>query len=232
MKQRRRAYAFNGAALMWTAIIFFVLGCILGNVSGYHFNTWFNSNYVSINSISNTENLLEESNSDFVFRMRSFQRTVIQNLQIVNLGTSKSVGDFKRLASILAINAGIDDKLIEAIIWRESAWRQKVISEAGAVGFMQIMPRTGWGECGLSESQLFDGELNIKCGIAYFSALLTMFQDVEVALCAYNYGPTRVRRMGKKDGKKGRCPRGVRQTTLYKKAIMKRWGGNSKEWGI
>jgi soluble lytic murein transglycosylase-like protein len=40
---------------------------------------------------------------------------------------------------------------------------------------------------------LFNPYLNIRIGIHYLSQLMLDFKDVEVALAAYNYGPTYVK---------------------------------------
>jgi soluble lytic murein transglycosylase len=40
---------------------------------------------------------------------------------------------------------------------------------------------------------LFNPALNIRMGIYYLSRLILDFDDVRLALTAYNYGPTRVR---------------------------------------
>ncbi len=55
---------------------------------------------------------------------------------------------------------------------------------------MQLMPATA---AGLGVENRFDPEENIASGTRYLSYLLGRFQSVEVALWAYNAGPTAVR---------------------------------------
>jgi hypothetical protein len=87
--------------------------------------------------------------------------------------------------------------LICATITHESnrTWNPRVVSPAGAMGLMQIMPATGKA-IALQESitwtsaaeVLFDPISNIRIGCRYLSSLLASFSDIEGALAAYNGG--------------------------------------------
>lgn len=94
-----------------------------------------------------------------------------------------------------------DPELILALIVTESSFYNWSRSRVGAVGLMQIMPTTG---LSLAESTkinwtgiatLFDPSLNIRLGIKYLAMMHDQFGNLEIALTAYNYGPTRVREM-------------------------------------
>jgi Soluble lytic murein transglycosylase and related regulatory proteins (some contain LysM/invasin domains) len=89
---------------------------------------------------------------------------------------------------------GVDPRLIIAQIRQESGGNPNAISSAGAIGLMQIMPATGASECGLTREQLFDPELNIRCGVKYLRKLYDQFRDWKLALAAYNAGPGAVTR--------------------------------------
>jgi len=102
-------------------------------------------------------------------------------------------------ASILYPNLDVD--LICATITHESArtWNPKIVSRAGAMGLMQIMPNTGaWlarkeGISFLSAKKvLFDPVSNIKLGTRYLSKLIRSY-DLEGGLAAYNGGAKRVK---------------------------------------
>ena len=89
----------------------------------------------------------------------------------------------------------LDPYLVAAIIHCESGNRAEVISAAGAVGLMQIMPDTGeWisGKLKLSgyePRQLIQPELNIRMGCWYLRFLLDRYdQDRPSSLAAYNAG--------------------------------------------
>ncbi len=121
------------------------------------------------------------------------------------------------LASQVAYKYGIDKRLFHALITQESAWNPYAISSKGALGLTQIMPYTGKSECGLDTRVLIEPEHNLHCGAYYLSKLLRRFNDVELALAAYNSGETRVARLG-------RIPR-IRETERYVQQIMKTWRG-------
>ncbi len=128
---------------------------------------------------------------------------------------SQSRNYLQILARQAATDYGIDHRLFYALIKQESAWIPYAISPAGARGLTQIMPSTGMGECGLEPEVLLDPYYNLYCGAYYFSKLLRRFQDVQLALAAYNSGPTRVARLG-------RVPR-IRETQRYVRRIMASW---------
>jgi soluble lytic murein transglycosylase len=100
---------------------------------------------------------------------------------------------------------GFDPELILALVVKESSIYNWSKSRVGALGLMQIRPTTGralakainipWN----GKKTLFKPHLNIKLGTHYLAKLVDRFGKIEVALTAYNYGPTRVARMLKKD---------------------------------
>lgn len=90
----------------------------------------------------------------------------------------------------------IDRSLLYALVLSESRFRADVVSHAGAVGLMQLMPATGAGVAkrlgmvGFKSGDLFDPAINARLGAAYLRSLLDMYdQNVELALMAYNGGP-------------------------------------------
>ena len=99
----------------------------------------------------------------------------------------------------------LDPILIAALIEVESGFQSLAISPMGARGIMQIMPDVGkWiaREIGLREDSGYDAfrpehlddpVLNIKLGIYYLYDLKKSFRSVNLALVAYNVGPTEMR---------------------------------------
>lgn len=61
---------------------------------------------------------------------------------------------------------------------------------------MQIMPDTA-ALYGVSREKLFDEDINIQVGLHYMRELLYLFNDRNLALAAYNCGPTRVIEAGR-----------------------------------
>ena len=95
----------------------------------------------------------------------------------------------------------LDPYLIASIIRQESGFEPAIVSNAGAVGIMQIMPReaeaiaTAAGLPPISREQLFDPVTNIAVGAAEYSQKLAAMKGNDtLAIAAYNAGEEAVRR--------------------------------------
>jgi len=95
----------------------------------------------------------------------------------------------------------IDTSWILAIARQESGFKPDARSPAGALGLMQLMPRTAKATARQAKlryqgsQQLVDPELNIKLGSHYLASLSRRYAGHRVlASAAYNAGPTRVNR--------------------------------------
>ncbi len=87
--------------------------------------------------------------------------------------------------------SGLSPRLLEAVAYVESRFRQEAVSAKGAVGMMQLMPGTAR-ELGVDPS---DPAQNAQGGATYLRQMLSMFDnDLELALAAYNAGPSAVTR--------------------------------------
>lgn len=85
-------------------------------------------------------------------------------------------------------------ELVRAVIWAESAGDAGAISTAGAIGLMQLMPRTA-GEMFVEDP--VDPAQNIMGGTRYLRWLANQFKgDMILTLAAYNAGPDAVRKYG------------------------------------
>jgi soluble lytic murein transglycosylase len=99
-----------------------------------------------------------------------------------------------------AENYHLDPQLVAAVIYQESKFDADAVSEAGAVGLMQLLPGTGQGiadRTGGNEwkpDDLLNPELNIRYGSWYLRHLLDKYGDEELALAAYNAGQANVDR--------------------------------------
>lgn len=86
----------------------------------------------------------------------------------------------------------MDPNLVKAVIKAESDFDPMAISSAGAVGLMQLMPKTAEQ---LNVFDPFNPEENIEAGVRYLSYLLNSFKgDLKMSLAAYNAGENLVRR--------------------------------------
>ena len=92
-----------------------------------------------------------------------------------------------------------DPKFILALIAIESSFQNWSVSERGAKGLMQIMPYVAQSlaqEIGIEwvgEEILFNPFVNIRLGIYYLSRMTNDFNNLGLALEAYNYGHTYIR---------------------------------------
>ncbi len=95
----------------------------------------------------------------------------------------------------------LDPALVAAIVRRESQFDREVASGAGAVGLMQVLPRTGaelarrGGISGFQETQLEVADVNLALGTLYLRELLDRNNgSLAPALISYNAGPHRYAR--------------------------------------
>ena len=92
-----------------------------------------------------------------------------------------------------AAEAGVDPALLSSVAWTESGFRPDAQSAAGALGLMQLMPATA---AGLGVDPL-DPQQALTGGARYLRSQLDRFGGrADLALAAYNAGPTAVRRHG------------------------------------
>ena len=98
----------------------------------------------------------------------------------------------------------LDPLLVLAVIEVESGFRYTAVSPMGARGIMQIMPEVGKAlarqigveeiskSSGFRPEHLDDPIFNIKLGVYYLFDLNRSFRNLNLALIAYNIGPTEI----------------------------------------
>ncbi|MGQ0816184.1 MAG: transglycosylase SLT domain-containing protein [Gemmatimonadota bacterium] len=96
---------------------------------------------------------------------------------------------------------GLDPFFVAALIRQESRFNANARSGAGAIGLMQVLPSTGSriqaqaGVGPVTPQTLTDPSTNIKLGTQFLADVLNSYnQRVDVALVAYNAGPSRASR--------------------------------------
>lgn len=104
-------------------------------------------------------------------------------------------------ADLLAYDLPVSDRLVHSIARRESEFDPSVVSHAGALGLMQVMPRTGREMARrlgvpFSEARMHDDpEFNATLGAEYLALLIEEFGPNPILIAAaYNAGPSRAER--------------------------------------
>ncbi len=88
----------------------------------------------------------------------------------------------------------LEEALVKAVIKVESDYQPHIVSKKGAQGLMQLIPETAKS---LKVNNPFDPSENIRGGSEYLRRMLDLFNnDLELALAAYNSGPSTVQRYG------------------------------------
>ena len=92
----------------------------------------------------------------------------------------------------IAIAEGIDPNVAYSLVNVESEFFHKAVSRVGALGLTQVMPATGRAlQPGLERADLFDPETNLRLGFRYLREMIGKYDgDIDLALHAYNRGPT------------------------------------------
>jgi hypothetical protein len=86
----------------------------------------------------------------------------------------------------VAESHGIEPALIKAMIMAESSFNPKAVSNKGAAGLMQLMPKTAKS---LGVVNRFDPEQNIRGGVKYIKHLIEKCNgNLKHAIAAYNAG--------------------------------------------
>jgi peptidoglycan DL-endopeptidase CwlO len=91
-----------------------------------------------------------------------------------------------------SVETGVPLALLVAVAERESGLRPHAISNAGARGLLQLMPATA-AELSVDADH---PDSNVLGGARYLRALLDRFASSDLALAAYNAGPTAVASAG------------------------------------
>jgi soluble lytic murein transglycosylase len=130
---------------------------------------------------------------------------------IGDLGSSVGFGGWDRagerprphieLVEAAAAKHGVDPNLLFAVMRVESVYQRRVVSYAGAIGLMQIMPRTGrhiadrLDHEDFTTRDLLDPAVNLDFAAWYLGSLIERFDGhLPLAIASYNGGPHNVRR--------------------------------------
>lgn len=118
------------------------------------------------------------------------------------------------------LHHGIDAPLTLAVIEQESRFDPRAVSSVGALGLMQVRPFVGravarrhaipWS----GRDTLFDPVRNVQIGIRYLAEMHERHPERELALTAYNVGPSRLAKL---------LERGAAAPTRYSGEVLRRY---------
>jgi len=109
-----------------------------------------------------------------------------------------------------ADDTGLQLSMLVAVAQVESEFKANARSQADARGLLQVTPTTA-AELKLNVN---DPSSNVLAGARYLRLMLNRFQGTDLALAAYNAGPTVVERLG-------RAP--SQETQTYVANVQQRW---------
>lgn len=101
--------------------------------------------------------------------------------------------EYEEYVEKYASQYGVPESIVYAVIKTESGYDSGAVSDAGAVGLMQMMPDTfNWlttlTKENLDKGLLYDPETNIKYGTYYLSYLYLKYGSWDTVYAAYNAG--------------------------------------------
>jgi soluble lytic murein transglycosylase-like protein len=98
----------------------------------------------------------------------------------------------QELVTRAALHAGLPPAIVHSVARAESGYREDALSPKGAIGLMQLMPKTA----AELDADPHDPEQNAEAGAKYLRDLLIKYHDdphqVSKAVAAYNAGPAAV----------------------------------------
>lgn len=199
-----RSHSYSSVAVAFIMLWALSLGFILGNTLTGSPPPAVNNYYIQLPSeaLDAVREVVEEEMEDITPQEIEDARisglvSVVQGyaLEKENLALDDTVlREYVSLVDAYASEHSVDVLWVLAMIWQESRFSPSAISKSGAVGLMQIMPKTGeW--LGVKRGQLRNPEVNIEAGVRYLSDLISSFgDDLRLATIAYNQGITNVKR--------------------------------------
>lgn len=113
-----------------------------------------------------------------------------------------------------SLRFGVDPALLRSVIRHESAGRVDAVSHKGAIGLMQLMPRTARA---LGVDCPFDPRENVIGGARYLRRLHDRLGSWDLAVAGYHAGPARAA--------SGRLPA---ETRAYVARVLGTWRGRQE----
>ena len=133
------------------------------------------------------EKLIDEFKKEFKDEFKKESEEKKLNIHTKNSSQKEKID---RQIELSAEKYDVSKHLIDAVIKNESNYNPLAISPKGALGLMQLMPKTAEE---LNVTDAFNINENIDGGTKYLSQLLNRYNgDYVKAISAYNAGPSQV----------------------------------------
>ena len=150
---------------------------------------------VSISALNYSAQAVVKVRSHLISEYNKFENNVVHEIAS-KYGYSptvapKSKRTWEEIADEQAELQGLNKCLIRAVIAVESVNGKKQVSHAGALGYMQLMPKTAAAYGLKTDADILDPEQNIYAGTKHLKIEISkygLFKGLQV----YNAGPTRV----------------------------------------
>lgn len=133
-----------------------------------------------------------------IIKYNNFPRELRKSMQYVKpIDRKGMISNFDPLVKKYADIIHWDWKMLAALIYQESKFNHAVVSSAGAMGLMQVLPSTAHSLTKIQRRELFNPDRNIYCGTKLISWLDdNMFKNTPITeenrlkfiLAAYNCG--------------------------------------------
>ena len=150
---------------------------------------------IALQRISMIENKFQSLMNAGAKTDTAFQNILDDTVKIkTGQGTPADKANITELIEKYSDANNLDADFVKAVIQQESGFNPNATSKCGAMGLMQLMPKTAES---LGVTNAYDAEQNIYGGTKYLKGLLDRFDNnKELALAAYTAGPNAVKKYG------------------------------------
>jgi hypothetical protein len=104
--------------------------------------------------------------------------------------------DLAELIYETALQQGLDPDLAFRLVKMESQFKPRARSHAGAIGLAQVQLATArYYEPDITVERLYEPATNLRIGLSFLRDLIRAYDDISLALLAYNWGPSRLQEL-------------------------------------